>query len=76
MAKIYYEKDADMNFFKGKKVGIIGYGSQGRAHALNLKDSGADVLVSELRRTPNWREGERKMDLLRCLHLILLKSAM
>lgn len=56
MAKIYYEKDADMNFFKGKKVGIIGYGSQGRAHALNLKDSGVDVLVSELEGTPNYEK--------------------
>lgn len=56
MAKIYYEKDADMNFFKGKKVGIIGYGSQGRAHALNLKDSGVDVLVSELEGTPNYKK--------------------
>lgn len=56
MAKIYYEKDADMNFFKGKKMGIIGYGSQGRAHALNLKDSGVDVLVSELEGTPNYEK--------------------
>ncbi len=54
MAKIYYEKDADLGFFKGKKVGIIGYGSQGRAHALNLKDSGVDVLVSELEGTQNY----------------------
>lgn len=45
MATVYYEKDADPNRLQGKKVGIIGYGSQGHAHALNLKDSGVDVLV-------------------------------
>jgi ketol-acid reductoisomerase len=56
MAKIYYEKDADLDVFKGKKVGIIGYGSQGRAHALNLRDSGVEVLVSELEGTPNYKK--------------------
>jgi ketol-acid reductoisomerase len=56
MAKIYHDKDADLKFLKGKKVGIIGYGSQGRAHALNLKDSGVDVLVSELEGTPNYKK--------------------
>jgi len=56
MAKIYYEKDADLGVFKGKKVGIIGYGSQGRAHALNLRDSGVEVLVSELEGTPNYKK--------------------
>ena len=39
--RVYYDRDADLNLIKGKKVAIIGYGSQGRAHALNLKDSGA-----------------------------------
>ena len=53
MAKIYYDKDADLSTLKGKKVGIIGYGSQGRAHALNLRDSGLDVVVSELEGTSN-----------------------
>src|SRR5574344_2811009 len=43
--KIYYEKDCDLNLIKGKKVAIIGYGSQGHAHACNLKDSGVDVTV-------------------------------
>ncbi|MGI9464964.1 MAG: ketol-acid reductoisomerase, partial [Aestuariivirgaceae bacterium] len=38
--RVYYDRDADVNLIKGKKVCIIGYGSQGRAHALNLKDSG------------------------------------
>ena len=45
VAKIYYDKDADLNLMKGKKVAIIGYGSQGHAHALNLKDSGVAVVV-------------------------------
>ena len=45
MATIYYEKDANLELIKGKKVAIIGYGSQGHAHALNLRDSGVDVRV-------------------------------
>jgi ketol-acid reductoisomerase len=45
MAKIYYDKDANLSLIRGKKVGIIGYGSQGHAHALNLKDSGVRVRV-------------------------------
>jgi len=56
MAKIYYDKDADLNTLKGKKVGIIGYGSQGRAHALNLRDSGLAVIVSELEGTSNYEK--------------------
>ncbi|MDI6605102.1 MAG: ketol-acid reductoisomerase [Thermoanaerobacteraceae bacterium] len=45
MAKMFYNEDADLNLLKGKKIAIIGYGSQGHAHALNLKDSGLDVVV-------------------------------
>lgn len=45
MANIYYEKDADRSLIAGKKVAILGYGSQGHAHALNLKESGIDVVV-------------------------------
>jgi ketol-acid reductoisomerase len=45
MAKTYYDKDADLSLIQGKKVAIIGYGSQGHAHALNLKDSGVHVKV-------------------------------
>src|SRR6478736_4134465 len=45
--RVYYDRDADVNLIKSKKVAIIGYGSQGRAHALNLKDSGAkDVRIA------------------------------
>jgi len=45
MAKIYYEKDVNKDYLKGKTVAVIGYGSQGRAQALNLHDSGIDVIV-------------------------------
>ncbi len=45
MLEIHYDKDADLELIKGKKVAIIGYGSQGHAHALNLHDSGVDVVV-------------------------------
>ena len=54
MAKMYYEKDCDLNVLKGKKIAIIGYGSQGHAHALNLKDSGCDVTVG-------LREGSKRI---------------
>ena len=43
--KVYYDKDADLNVIKDMKVAIIGYGSQGHAHANNLSDSGVDVVV-------------------------------
>jgi len=52
---IYYDKDADMNALKGKKVGVLGYGSQGHAHAQNLRDSGVEVLVAELEGTDNYK---------------------
>ena len=45
MATMYYEKDADLDLIRRKRVAVIGYGSQGHAHALNLKDSGVDVVV-------------------------------
>jgi ketol-acid reductoisomerase len=45
MAKVYYEKDADLKYLKGKTICIIGYGSQGHAHALNLRDSGQKVII-------------------------------
>jgi len=47
--RVYYDRDADLNLIKGKNVLIIGYGSQGRAHAMNLKDSGAKNLRVALR---------------------------
>ncbi len=56
MAKIYYDQDADLNLLKGKKVAIVGYGIQGRGQALNLRDSGVDVIVSQ-------RKGGKNYDL-------------
>jgi ketol-acid reductoisomerase len=53
MARMYYDKDADLNALKGKVVAILGYGSQGHAQAQNLRDSGVEVLVAELPGTPN-----------------------
>jgi ketol-acid reductoisomerase len=45
MAEMFYDDDADLSVIQGKKVAVIGYGSQGHAHALNLRDSGVDVRV-------------------------------
>ncbi len=56
MAKVYYDKDAKLGYLKGKTIAIIGYGAQGRAQALNLRDSGLKVLVSELKGTPNYKQ--------------------
>ncbi|RKY24187.1 MAG: ketol-acid reductoisomerase [Planctomycetota bacterium] len=53
--KIYYEKDAPIDVLKDKKVAIIGYGSQGHAHSLNLRDSGIEVAVAELEGTDNFK---------------------
>ena len=52
-ATIYYDKDADLSVLKGKTLGILGYGSQGHAHAQNLRESGLSVLVSDLPGTAN-----------------------
>lgn len=54
MAKIYYDNDADLSLLKGKKIAVIGYGSQGHAHALNLKDSGMDVRVGLHQGSKSW----------------------
>jgi len=57
--KIYYEKDAPLDALKGKKVAIIGYGSQGHAHSLNLRDSGIEVAVAELKGTDNFKLAQK-----------------
>ena len=54
MAKIYYDGDADLGLLKGKKIAIVGYGSQGHAQAQNLRDSGLEVTVAELEGTENY----------------------
>lgn len=53
MAKMYYEKDCDLGLLKGKKVLVVGYGSQGHAHSLNLKESGIDVTVGLYEGSPS-----------------------
>ena len=58
MAKVYYDADADLSLLEGKKVGIIGYGSQGHAHALNLQDSGVDVVVGLYPGSPSKERAE------------------
>ncbi|MFO7982936.1 MAG: ketol-acid reductoisomerase [Desulfuromonadales bacterium] len=56
--KVYYDKDADLDVLKSKKVAIIGYGSQGHAHANNLKDSGIDVVVGLRKDSGSWVKAE------------------
>jgi ketol-acid reductoisomerase len=58
LATIYYDSDADANRLAGKKVAIVGYGSQGHAHALNLHDSGVDVRVGLYSGSPSWAKAE------------------
>ncbi|MFH1141824.1 MAG: ketol-acid reductoisomerase [Chloroflexota bacterium] len=58
MVKVYYEKDADLSSLKDKVIGIVGYGSQGHAHAQNLRDNGMNVLVAELRGSSIWAKAE------------------
>jgi len=55
MAKMYFEKDGSLDFLKGKKIAIIGFGNQGAAQAQNLRDSGLDVIVSDLPGTANYQ---------------------
>ncbi len=57
--KVYYDKDADLSLIKGKKVTIIGYGSQGHAHALNLKDSGIKVTVGVRKGGASWTKARK-----------------
>ena len=60
MAKIYYEKDGDMALLQGKRVGILGFGSQGHAHALNLRDNGVDVMVGLYQGSGSWSKAEKE----------------
>jgi len=59
MAKMYYEKDCDLGYLKGKKVAVIGYGSQGHAHARNLHESGVDVIVGLYNGSKSWPVAEK-----------------
>ena len=57
--KVYYDKDANLRLIKGKKVTILGYGSQGHAHALNLKDSGVEVTVGVRKGGSSWNKAKK-----------------
>ena len=59
MAKMYYEKDCDLGKLDGKKIAIVGYGSQGHAHALNLRDSGCDVIIGLRKGGKSWAVAEK-----------------
>ena len=58
MATMYYENDADMSLIQDSTIGVIGYGSQGHAHALNLKDSGLNVMVGLYEGSRSWEKAE------------------
>jgi ketol-acid reductoisomerase len=63
MTEMYFDKHADLKLLKGKTIGIIGYGIQGRAQALNLRDSGLKVLVADVEGSVNWKKAkEDKMN--------------
>ena len=56
---MYYEKDCDLNYLTGKKIAIVGYGSQGHAHAMNLRDSGCDVIIGLYKGGKSWPVAEK-----------------
>ncbi|MCA9981562.1 MAG: NAD(P)-binding domain-containing protein, partial [Anaerolineales bacterium] len=58
MANIYYDKDADLSRLEGKTIAVIGYGSQGHAHALNAQNSGMNVIVGLYEGSPSWAKAE------------------
>lgn len=58
MATLYYEKDCNLKDITGKKVAVIGYGSQGHAHALNMHESGVDVMVGLYEGSKSWKIAE------------------
>ena len=57
-AKIYYQEDCNLSLLEGQKIAIIGYGSQGHAHALNLKESGCDVIIGLYEGSKSWAKAE------------------
>ena len=59
-APIYYQSDCNLSLLDGKKIAIIGYGSQGHAHALNLKDSGCDVIIGLYKGSKSWAKAEKQ----------------
>jgi len=59
MAKMFYDQDANLSYLEGKKVAVVGYGSQGHAHAQNLKESGVDVIVALQKGSKSWAVAEK-----------------
>ena len=58
MAQMFYAQDCNLDLLSGKKIAVVGYGSQGHAHALNLKDSGCDVIVALYEGSKSWKKAE------------------
>ncbi len=59
MAKLYYDKDADLDILRGRKIAVIGYGNQGSAQALNMRDSGLDVVIGSIKGS-SWNNAEKE----------------
>ena len=58
--KVFYDRDADLSALRPKKIAILGFGSQGHAHALNLRDSGMDVRVGLRKDSPSWEKAAKQ----------------
>src|SRR6266851_1410905 len=65
--KVYYDRDADLSTLRPKKIAILGFGSQGHSHALNLRDSGMDVRVGLRKGSPSWEEAAKEADIVMVL---------
>ena len=59
-AKIFYQEDCNLSLLDGKTIAIIGYGSQGHAHALNLRDSGCKVIIGLYKGSKSWKKAEEQ----------------
>ena len=59
-ARIFYQEDCNLSLLDGKTIAIIGYGSQGHAHALNLKESGCDVIIGLYEGSRSWKRAEEQ----------------
>ncbi len=60
MANIYYQEDCNLSLLEGKTIAVIGYGSQGHAHALNAKESGCDVIIGLYEGSKSWKRAEEQ----------------
>ena len=60
MAKIYYQEDCNLSMLEGKTIAVIGYGSQGHAHALNAKESGCHVIIGLYEGSRSWKRAEEQ----------------